>query len=83
MNMDNTIEFFIHLNTPPFEVQLEPFGMIWKVTKDTKITFVAKDVADDFKWNILSGDNIVQVFPETSDYPIIEVYENDKLFDTF
>ena len=82
--MNQEIVFFCYENDPGFLVALEPEGMAWNVSKNEEIKFIAKNTNSSFKWSVRHDSNNIQVFHDSEKpYPVIEIYKNGVLIDTY
>ena len=82
--MNQEIVFFCYDNESGFLVALEPEGMVWNVSKNVELKFIAKNTNSSFKWSVKHNSDSIQLFPDSEKpYPIIEIYKNGILINTF
>ena len=79
----SVIEFGCWDDDEPTEIQLEPEAIIFIVSKDINLRFVATSVLNDFKWVLRIDHNSkwLQLFPESAGAYVIEIFENNKLLE--
>jgi hypothetical protein len=81
--MDNLLSFDRWENEKDFEVQLEPEGMHFTVSKDTQLKLIARQTDSTFYWHFRpsvdsKGITCTQVYPE-GNHSEVDVFENGKL----
>lgn len=81
--INHIIEFDLWENDQPFDIQLEPECLIFKVTPNNELRFVAICDDNDFTWAVRGNpkDGGIQLFPVGKGNYEINIYENGILLE--
>ncbi|MEO3402741.1 hypothetical protein AAFN85_02495 [Mucilaginibacter sp. CAU 1740] len=79
--MTHRIDFFCGEEDEPLFLTLEPEGMLFQVRDGVEITFVASSDDPEFKWafRYVKAYDSMLIYPTSSQYVPVEVYENSVL----
>ncbi len=80
---NQTIEFDLWKDYPPFDIQLEPECLIFKVTPSNALRFVAVCDSENFVWVVRGNprNGGIQLYPQGMSNYEINIYENGILLE--